>query len=286
MRAATTSFSGGSDHYIFSDPTVGVPMPMFIQWPDKFYHTSADTLDKVDPISLARVGTLAAAYAYFVASAGPAETTWLAYEMAARFQMRLARQAQNDLNAIWAAGTPAAVHQTLAQAERRLTYALDRHRAALSTLGRLSPDVELDPLYQEAADFEQQRRNRLQQIAATRLQTGGATEAERVTAAEPNEWEQKAATLIPRRLYRGPGSTIGGMSSLSPAERTAWFNRTRNRPGSHTLPSLAEYWADGRRTAAEILDLVELETGLRDAELIIGWFELLHRLGLVSYESA
>jgi len=35
MRYATTGFSGGSDHYIFSDPTVGVPMPMMNQWPDK-----------------------------------------------------------------------------------------------------------------------------------------------------------------------------------------------------------------------------------------------------------
>ena len=69
-RYATTPFSGGSDHYIFSDPTVGVPMAMIIQWPDKFYHTSADTLEKVDPVSLARSGSLAAAYAYFVAQAG------------------------------------------------------------------------------------------------------------------------------------------------------------------------------------------------------------------------
>jgi aminopeptidase YwaD len=284
VRAATTSFSGGSDHYIFSDPTVGVPMPMFIQWPDKFYHTSADTLDKVDPNSLARVGTLAAAYAYFVASAGPAETTWLAYEMAARFQIRLARQTQNDLNTLWSADSPATLNQALAQAERRLHYTLDRHQAALATLGRLSSAVSLDDLYQEAADFSRQRRDRLQQIAATRRQEWGAAGHEHPTAAEPNQWEQKAATRIPRRLYRGPGSAIGSQSSLTAAERTAWFNLNRGRPGAFTLPSLAEYWADGRRTTAEILDLVELETGLRDAELVVSWFELLHRLGLVNFE--
>ena len=77
-RHATTPFSGGSDHYIFSDPTVGVPMAMIIQWPDKFYHTSADTLEKVDPVSLARSGSLAAAFAYFVAQAGEVQTTYMA----------------------------------------------------------------------------------------------------------------------------------------------------------------------------------------------------------------
>jgi hypothetical protein len=33
---------------------------MITQWPDKFYHTSTDTLDKVDSTMLARVGTIAA----------------------------------------------------------------------------------------------------------------------------------------------------------------------------------------------------------------------------------
>ena len=153
----------------------------------------------------------------------------------------------------------------------------------MATLGRLSPNVALDTLNQEAADYVQKWRGRLQQIAS--LQSLEAEQDEATATAASNEWEQKAATLIPRRLYRGPGSAIGSQSSLTVAERTAWFKLNRGRPGAHTLPSLAEYWADGRRTAAEILDLVELETGRRDAELVVGWFELLHRLGLVSYES-
>ena len=60
VRHAVTTFSGGSDHSILSDPTVGVPTPMLIQWPDRYYHTSEDTLDKVDPAMLARIGSLAA----------------------------------------------------------------------------------------------------------------------------------------------------------------------------------------------------------------------------------
>lgn len=52
FKQAMVPFSGGSDHYILSDPTVGVPCPMLIQWPDKFYHTSEDTIDKVDPLIL------------------------------------------------------------------------------------------------------------------------------------------------------------------------------------------------------------------------------------------
>ncbi len=63
-----TSFTGGSDHVVWSDPCVGVPCLMLGQWPDKYYHTSTDTLDKVDPYILSRSAALAASYAYGLAN--------------------------------------------------------------------------------------------------------------------------------------------------------------------------------------------------------------------------
>jgi hypothetical protein len=45
---------------------------------------------------------------------------------------------------------------------------------------------------------------------------------------------------------------------------------------------MAEYWADGKRTALEIVGLVEMESGIRDPELIVRRFELLHKLGLIA----
>ncbi len=81
VRHTETTFSAGSDHYILSDPTVGIPSPMLIHWPDKFYHTSEDTPEKVSPDSLARSGALAAVYAYWLAGAGAAEAKWLGHWM-------------------------------------------------------------------------------------------------------------------------------------------------------------------------------------------------------------
>jgi len=43
-------FSVGSDHYIFN--AFGIPSVSLTQWPDRYYHTNMDTLDKVDPASL------------------------------------------------------------------------------------------------------------------------------------------------------------------------------------------------------------------------------------------
>ena len=284
-RYATTAFSGGSDHYVFSDPTVGVPMPMLIQWPDKFYHTSADTLDKVSAESLARVGTVAAAYAYFIASAGGAEAGWLAHEMLVRFRERLAQIAQSAIISLWEGGEDQDRGDVLDKLERSVAFWLDRHRVALQGLIRLCDTASSlsDMLYYEAARFANQELGRARRLAE---QEPDESEAEGVkgTAESRDEWEQKAAEMIPRRLYQGPLSFVGGLDMLSPQERAAWDELVYSRKtGGNTVIVLAEYWADGRRTALDIIDLVEMETGIRDAELVVRRFELLRMLELVEF---
>ncbi len=282
FRYATTAFSGGSDHYIFSDPTVGVPMPMLIQWPDKFYHTSADTLDKVDPAMLARAGTLAAAYAFFVANASQTEANWLALEMQARFQGRLARLAQAHITAMWEGEAATVSKDALERLERRVAYAVERHKEALATLIRLwvgiGPLVEI--LGGEATHLANMALDGGRRAAGDRIQALGADGLSEPPQ-EPDEWEQKAAAMTPRRLYRGPLPLRRAIRRLSAEERDNWRKWINARKaGGHTLPTLAEYWADGRRSALEIVDLVEMESGIRDVELVVRYFDLLGQLGL------
>ncbi|MFN2186313.1 MAG: DUF4910 domain-containing protein, partial [Anaerolineae bacterium] len=118
-RQAQVAFSGGSDHYILSDPSVGVPTPMFIQWPDRFYHTSADTPDRTDPRSLARAGALAATYAYWLACAGAAEANWLGYEMVARFKTQAIEAAQRAAAEALEQEGADALAQTMVDLDRR-----------------------------------------------------------------------------------------------------------------------------------------------------------------------
>ncbi|NIV36831.1 MAG: DUF4910 domain-containing protein, partial [Anaerolineae bacterium] len=135
FRHALIPFSGGSDHYIFSDPSVAVPMPMLIQWPDRYYHTTADTLDRVDPAMLDRVCVLAATYIYWLAQARETQARWLASEMSARFRQRVIRMTQSALtDAGEEEGGPD--RDTMS---RRIDYQVDRHREALATLTRLAP---------------------------------------------------------------------------------------------------------------------------------------------------
>ncbi|MEA3340788.1 MAG: DUF4910 domain-containing protein [Chloroflexota bacterium] len=265
FRHAVTPFSGGSDHYIFADPSVGVPMPMLIQWPDKFYHTTADTLDKVDPAMLGKVCTLAAAYVYCLAQAREPEARWLASEMSARFRQRIIGMVQK---AATEANEQSGVNQETVR--RQVEYQSGRHHAALASLTRLAA---IDVSDWQAGDdaFAQ-------------------TEFARVADALPmgsgnTEKGGEGARLIPRRLFRGPLQVRDRVRRLDEGGRDAWWrlNQIIVRKSSRTATVLAQYWADGQRTVAEIGQLIALETGLEVTSLLVEYFCFVERLGLMQF---
>ncbi len=68
LKGKITEYSGGSDHYILIDPTIGIPSIMLGQWPDKFYHTSFDYEDKISEESMRFAGCFAGTLIYYIAS--------------------------------------------------------------------------------------------------------------------------------------------------------------------------------------------------------------------------
>ncbi len=258
FRHAITPFSGGSDHYIFSDPSVGVPMPMIMQWPDKFYHTTADTLDKVDPAMLDKVCLLSAAYVYWLAGAGEPEARWLALEMSARFRQRVIKMVQG---AATDAGEKRALH-------RQLEYQVEQHRKALASLTRLAP-VDASDWQTNDGAFAQAEFAR-----AADLLTEGSDDVEE---------NAQAARLIPRRLFRGPLEVGTYASRLDEAGRDEWWELGQRiwKKTSRTAPTLAQYWADGQRAIAEIGRLIALETGQEATSALVEYFRFVERLGLI-----
>lgn len=285
-RQAAVPFSGGSDHFVLSDPTVGVPTPMLIQWPDRFYHTTADTPDRTDPDSLARAGSLAAAYAYWLAMAGAEQTTWLGYEMVARFRAHLVKTAQAAVTRPLASNEGQAMAQAIADLDHRLGYLLSRQKAALTTLERLAPvECLVTDLHAEA------ERATHHELAWAR----GAVDLHAATVGleclpvppprNPSEEEQQAAGLVPVRQGRGPVPLRDHLRRLDDEDRHGWRELLKERQdGAHsTLTTLALFWADGTRSVLDIADLVEHESGIRDVELLLTYFRLLEKLGFVAF---
>lgn len=277
FHTETAVFSGGSDHVVFSDPTVGVPMVKMGQWPDKFYHTSADTIEHIDPKMLAYSGAMAAAFSYFTASAGQQETTRLAYDMAANFEGRVVFKLQNAVSRAWESDRTITPEWILRQAD----YLLDRHRAALESLKRLWSGVGMlnKSLVQRAAAFCEHQAQQAVEAAGSAL-----TYMVKEEKLPPCIWEQQAGDIIPRRLERGymPVIPNNRLYSLSPETKEKWPALLTSRPyNGNTISLLADFWADGKRSAFEIIDLIEMETGIRDAELVVMRFRILQEAGLV-----
>jgi len=265
FRHAVVPFSNGSDHYILGDPSVGIPSPMLIQWPDRFYHTTADTLEKVAPQSLARSSALAATYAYFVAGAGAPEVAWLAREMTYRFEIRLARKLQSATTAALGGAAPAGPAW-----ERIVAFRSDRQAAAIESLKRLDPGFDPQPWRAASATIAADAWARSRDV----LDDWRVKDVPALT--------EQDARRVPVRRYRGPISLRPHLRRLAPEQRDAAHAMLRRHGAFTDLPAdVALYWADGLRTLAEILDLTELETHVRDPEGLLEYFKLLARLELI-----
>lgn len=277
LRYATVPFSGGSDHFIFSDPTVGIPMPMLIQWPDRFYHTSADTLDKVSPEEMKRSCLLAGTYSYWLATAGSHQVEWLAHEMTARFKHEIINHLQNATTGQMAEPQSAATPQTGPSWHQRLDYWIERQETALGSLRRLQPDFDPKPWSRSASFFANS------EWAAVGDILKGAADPENSGQAYRAFEDDDRANIVPKRVLPGPIS-VQSLLRYHPPELA---ERLRKLQQAHkdlprVLPSLALFWADGQRTLVEIATQVELETGVRAPQYIADYFEILSDLGMIT----
>ena len=288
FRWGEVPFSGGSDHQVLSDPTVGVPTVMLIQWPDRFYHTSLDTPDKVDPRMLHLAGCLAASFAYFVASAGEEEARWLAALLLYRSEGEVLGLLREGVQgALEAASDSEEVRARAGLLLRQARQLAGRGREALASLAALAElGPELAELQEELSHFAGREIERARAFIAKRgVELELDLELERPSQGrkEGSKAEEEAARLIPRRLFRGPPFQLKPwLRRLPQEERDRWWRlQKRYKDKAYILPLLGLFWADGRRSLAEIAELVELETGERALDLLRGYFELLAKAGLV-----
>ncbi|MBU7032485.1 MAG: DUF4910 domain-containing protein [Theionarchaea archaeon] len=264
FKHAVTPFSGGSDHFVLSDPSVGVPCPMIIHWPDLFYHCSLDTPDKLDAMELDRVGLLTAAYAYFIASAGEPEARWLATLVCEKAKERIIKEVRNILT------TPdvKSENQEPPTEDRptpheMLDYILEREVHALQSIQNLSP-IDTRSLEDELRDMVETEKQKLPRVERKR--------------------EEKELGWIPRRKYPGPISTRKVLLELPYEEKRAYEKRLQDFSDGRIMGTLAIYWTDGRRTLSEIHRMVRREMGKSSLDFLMWYFEFLHTQGLIELQ--
>jgi hypothetical protein len=226
LRIAEVAYSGGSDHAVYIDPAIGVPCPLLIQWPDRFYHSSHDTVDHTDPRSLSLAVRCAATYAGFLAAAGPVEHDWL---------LGLVERG----------------------ARRRWLEALDRADPAAS--------AAREELRAEAALGSCVRLGLERSRVVEALERWTRFLAEQGGPRSRGATSGRASALVPRRLLAAPldfqPHLWPGYELLPAAEREELHVLIERFPAGSTGLQVAWYACDGRRDLGAIAALVEVECG-------------------------
>jgi hypothetical protein len=88
-------YTQGSDHDVFNG--LGVPSSMFGHDPDWTHHSSEDNIDKTDASEFRRVGTMAGAAAWWMASASRSEAGQVASIGVTEWALLLSRRMQRGL---------------------------------------------------------------------------------------------------------------------------------------------------------------------------------------------
>lgn len=282
-----------NDNFI-SDPSVGIPSVAFIAWPDKYYHTNHDTIERVDPLSLAKVTNLVATWVYLLARAGEAEALAIAEMVAERADRFIARNINRRLDALRAqlAELPEAQlaergPELLADAATdlpaRVAYLRARELQALESVTVLLTDAQAK---RKAAALEELRgevaaaaeawavrgRRRLLALAA---QFGLPSPRPRVPR-PPTAAEKRAAAIVPYRKIRG----IVHNSELPKRAREALEKASQGG-----VPRLMLYWVDGQRSLLEIVHATRIEgDGPEiDAARALRWAEAMKAGGVIGF---
>jgi hypothetical protein len=257
-----------------ADPTIGVPSVSIIGIPDRFYHSSLDTPDKVSAKTLDQTGLVLATYIYLLADAGPETAGWLAEEAASRGRRVIAREGERFIREALAGDAD----EALAKGKKRLPFLAEQQNVAVASALRFGRDEKVVSKVKRLQEgLGRSVVDALFDLAETAVERVGELQKREEPA--PGEIEKKAEGMVPKRSVVGP-LTLEPL--LLKEEGPFRWAPSWCAPHNDVL-----IWADGKRSILEICKCAHLESGRRiDLEEIVEFFEFLAEKGYVEWCAA
>ena len=245
--------------------TFGVPAPLFMSWPDLYFHTQLLTAEHTDPMVFERAGRVLGSLAVGIARAGAAETAAIIQEVAAKAALRVSRVVRD---ALAAGSSPAADFRE--RVTRQVEFLVDRDvRSIQSTLHLADGDARATQVRTMAerviAELLDRGREGLEQLEAV-LDAGPAAGAARRRAFGARKEVEPAAAIVPHRTVDGVPPGVVGLTYDEMATLVASMVAEDAQVNWETLRLFGdELWnlADGRRSVAAIGEAICLEFGFR-----------------------
>jgi hypothetical protein len=278
---------GSSDHEVFNDWGVGVPGVVLNTWPDKWYHTSGDRPDKIDPTQMKRAVIITAASAYTIAAADDALAARIAAEIVSNASARMGHQLARGLEEMERADA-AAFPAVFKRARGYLQASARNERATLDSVAELAVDKTAF-----ARDLTEHKAS-VSGVETAHLRTMDQAMRRRAAALKImpvdirlSPAEKRAAALIPRPLPKIKAGGFGGYQAAIQEARKAAGTTPAAAPGGRGASRGAaeiQLLCDGRNSALDIKRM--LDTQFREEttlEAVIAHLELLKRAGLVAF---
>jgi hypothetical protein len=176
---------------------VQVPGVLMITWPDPFYHTSEDRVDKCDPTQLKRVAFITAIAAYTIASADEDQAIDIAGEVYGNATRRLGYQVSKSFDEVNKTGADKLL-SVLNRAIGNIRGVALGEEMTLMSVSELAPSSSrLKDLLQQQSkslkDFSEVQIAGLMRTAGYRADDFGMAKL----VINPTSEEKKAAGLIP-----------------------------------------------------------------------------------------
>ncbi len=294
FRHRVNPHTGGSDHHEFVDSTIGIPCVMLLQWPDLYYHTSQDTLDKVSAPMLKRIGWIATVAALTLANADSEEAHAIAIQTytrgASRLQTALREAIQillessnNPKSKIEPSKLAPLLAETADQCRSKIEHIAWRETQTVKSTKELASGPELGALIaQLASNMTDHARFALAQIQRTMVTIQKALGVRIPRKARLTIAEKQASEIVPERQFKGTlGRETLSRKALSPKDYE-WYAKITQEDKQFSL-KLAEIlnFTDGKRNLRQIINAVTAEYTPTDTKRVLKILRQLEKQKLV-----
>ena len=284
-------YSGGSDHYIFTDGAIGIPAVMFGTWPDVYYHTNEDTPEKVDPTTLKRTLFLGVAPAVYLTRIEAADIPRLGMETMSRARTRIARdekKASDFLSGL----KPEDLPEAYKEAKNIIRQAYLREAATVASCSRFTDGNKttrdyIDKLVDTLVNDKDASLKRLENYYRHLCDAAGV----KAVSVGPTAEEQQLRGVIPERVmeYRGP---LGGDflkiklgEEFVETELFIWKEIPEGVASYRNIPYETLNFVDGKRSIAEIRDAVSAEYCPVSLKAVEEYLKVLEKAGIVKMKN-
>ena len=270
---------GASDHEVFNDWGVQVPGVMMIAWPDQWYHTSGDHVDKADPTQLKRIAVIGAASAYTIAAADDGMAIKLAGEIVSNATRRLGHQTVRGLEELNNA-TKESLSEAYKTARMYVETAARNEKNTLETVAQLAVDRKMVGAYLAGS---KQSVDQIAKIELAHLEQHMKSIAQVLhtdaVARQFSVLEKKASGIVPKPTVKVKANGYGGYREFLPRPQGG---RGQRGEGVRFDRAELQLLIDGKNSVLDIKYMLDAQAERKaDLQEVLNYLEVLKTAGLI-----